>query len=180
MNSAFVSDQSREEPRDGSWKDALALLGSLGVALGVAGLGSLSAMEAADGWYAQAHTTLWSPPNVVLGPVWIILYTAMAIAAWLLWRSPRSPERSRALALYAGGLALNAGWLPLFFLGYDVIGPIALWVSLVWIVVLGFVVLATLLTAWRVHRLSAVLLVPYWGWLLFATALNASLSVMNG
>ena len=180
MNSAFVSDHSAEESRQGSGRDPLALLASFGLALGVAGLGSLSAMGASEGWYAHAQTTLWTPPSIVFGPVWIVLYTAMAIAAWLLWRSPRGAERSRALALYAGGLALNAGWSPLFFLGFDLVGPIALWVSLVWIVVLGFVVLATLLTAWRVNRPAAVLLVPYWGWLLFATALNASLAVMNG
>lgn len=179
MNSAYISNHSQENSRHESRRDSLALVASIVAALGVAVLGGVAAMGAADGWYAHAHTTLWTPPNLVFGPVWIVLYTAMAIAAWLIWRSPRSPERSRALALYAGGLALNAGWSPLFFIGYDVVGPPALWVALVWIVILGFVVLSTLLTAWRVSRLAAVLLIPYWGWLLFATALNASLAVMN-
>jgi benzodiazapine receptor len=52
-------------------------------------------------------------------------------------------------------------------------------VALAWIVLLDFVVLATVIKFWTVHRMGAVLLVPYWTWLLFATALNASIAVMN-
>jgi len=180
MNSALVSEHSARNIREAGWRDPVALLVSLALALGVAAVSGLATMGTVDGWYADAATTLWTPPNVVFGPVWMVLYTLMAIAAWLIWRSPRTTDRHRALALYAGGLALNAGWTPLFFLGYDFVGPLALWAALVWIVVLGFVVLATLAAAWRVNKVAAVILVPYWAWLLFATALNASLAVMNG
>jgi tryptophan-rich sensory protein len=103
----------------------------------------------------------------------------MAIAAWLVWRSPLSPGRHKALVLYGGQLALNAGWTPLFFIGFDVIGPLALWLAVIWIVVLSFVVLATIVVMWQVSRLASIVMMPYWAWLLFATALNASLAVLN-
>jgi tryptophan-rich sensory protein len=136
-------------------------------------------MGSVNGWYAHAHSTLWSPPNIVFGPVWLVLYSIMAIAAWQVWRSPASADRHTALGLYAGQLALNAGWTPLFFIGFDVIGPIALWLAVVWIVVLNFVVLTTVVVMWRVSKSASVLMMPYWAWLLFATALSASLAVMN-
>ena len=53
----------------------------------VAGLGGLATASNVDGWYATADKAPWSPPNWVFGPVWTVLYTAMAVAAWLVWRS---------------------------------------------------------------------------------------------
>jgi len=179
VNSASVWEETSTHPAHPAWKDSLALVLSFVLALGVAGLSGLATIGGVDGWYASAHTTLWNPPNVVFGPVWLVLYSVMAVAAWLVWRAPASVDRTRALALYAGQLALNAGWTPLFFIGFDLIGPMALWLALAWIVVLGFVVLATLVVMWRVSRPAAVLMMPYWSWLLFAIALNASLAVMN-
>lgn len=179
MNSAFTSEDSQSSVRENSLKDPLALLTSIGLALGVAGISGMATLGIVDGWYAAATTTIWTPPNVVFGPVWLVLYSLMAIAAWLVWRSPASRDRTLAMRLYGGQLAMNAAWTPLFFLGYDFVGPVALWSALAWIVVLGFVVLSLLVVSWRVSKLGAALFVPYWGWLLFATALNASLAVMN-
>lgn len=179
MNSAFTSDDSSSRIRENTLRDPLALLIFVGTALGVAALSGLAALGTVDGWYSAASTTLWTPPNAVFGPVWLILYSLMAVSAWLIWRSPRSQDRTLSLRLYAGQLAMNAGWTPLFFVGNDLFGPLALWLALGWIVVLGFVVLALLISAWRVNKLASTLLVPYWAWLLFATALNASLAVMN-
>ncbi len=179
MNSSSVVTSHDEQLRRSGVGDALALMGSLGLALFVAALSAMATMHTIDGWYSHAHSTLWNPPNVVFGPVWFVLYSLMAIAAWLVWRQPRSLQRQRALGLYVGQLALNAGWTPLFFVGYDLVGPIALWLALGWVVVLNFVVLATLVVMWSITKPAAVLLMPYGAWLLFATALNASLAVMN-
>ena len=74
---------------------------------------------------------------------------------------------------------MTAAWTPLFFVGYDLVGGVGLWVSLVWIVLLDFVVLTTVMRFWAVSKVGAVLMLPYWMWLLFATALNASIAVMN-
>ena len=94
-------------------------------------------------------------------------------------RQPASPERTRALRVYLGQLAFSSAWSPLFFVLYDITGPSALWIALGWIVVLDFIVLANIAVFWAVHRVAASLLVPYGLWLLFATALNASIAVVN-
>jgi tryptophan-rich sensory protein len=47
-------------------------------------------------------------------------------------------------------------------------------------VVLDFIVLANIAAFWAVKRRAAWLLIPYGLWLLFATALNASIAVVNG
>jgi len=103
----------------------------------------------------------------------------MAVAAWLIWRQPISTPRYIALGLYFGQLAMTAVWTPLFFIAYDVAGGAALWAALVWIVLLDFVVLTAVVKFWPVNKVASVLMVPYWMWLLFATALNASIAVMN-
>jgi translocator protein len=162
VNTASVWRASTPDRVHPTWRDPLGLFLSFALALGVAGISAIASMGSLHGWYAHAHTTLWSPPNIVFGPVWLVLYSIMAVAAWQVWRSPASADREKALGLYTGQLALNAGWTPLFFIGFDVIGPIALWIAVVWIVVLNFVVLATLVVMWRVSKSASVLMMPYW------------------
>lgn len=160
--------------------DVGGLLVFLVISLAVAGLSGIATFSTVDGWYAEAEKTLWNPPNDMFGPVWGVLYTLMAISAWLVWRAPVGNERTTALGLFAGQLAMNAAWTPLFFVLYEFAGGISLWIALAWIVLLDFIVLATVIKFWPVHKLASVLLIPYWVWLLFATALNASIAVMNG
>jgi tryptophan-rich sensory protein len=98
--------------------------------------------------------------------VWTILYAMIAVAGWLVWRRT---GWSTALTAYAVQLGLNAIWTPIFF-GAGQYG----W-ALVDIVVLWFAIGATVALFWRESRLAAALLLPYWAWVTFATALNAAI-----
>ena len=99
----------------------LGLLVFLAASALVAGLGGLATANNVNGWYATADKAPWSPPNWVFGPVWTLLYTAMAVAAWLVWR--RRAEGTRpALTAYAVQLVLNLLWTPVFFGLYPVLG----------------------------------------------------------
>ena len=60
-----------------------------------------------------------------------------------------------------------------------VIGASALWIALVIIVAIDVMVLVTMINFWPKRRLAAVLLIPYWAWVLYATTLNVALAVMN-
>lgn len=82
------------------------LAGFLAASFLVAALGGLATAGNVQGWYASADKAPWSPPNLVFGPVWTVLYTAMAVAAWLVWRK-RSARTRPALKIYAVQLVLN-------------------------------------------------------------------------
>jgi tryptophan-rich sensory protein len=129
-------------------------------------------MSHVEGWYADADTAPWSPPDIVFGPVWTALYLMMAVAAWLVWRRRQDGEVRPALAAYIVQLALNAAWTPVFFALYPVLGVTALWLAFGIIVVLIAAVIFTILRFWPISRLASVLLVPYLAWLIFASSLN--------
>ena len=162
-------------------KQALVLVAFLVIAYGVAALGSIATISQVDGWYAEADKVAWSPPNAIFGPVWTVLYALMAVAAWLVWREKeRMPtEARRALTLYVIQLVLNAIWTPVFFGLFPFLGVAALWIAAVIIVAIDVAVLLTMLASWRVRKAAAVLLIPYWAWVLFATTLNVGIAVLQ-
>ena len=143
----------------------------------VAGIGGLatSAGQGTDGWYADADKPFFTPPGWLFGPVWTVLYAAMAVAAWRLSRRREEgvAEAGTLLKLWWLQLALNFLWTPLFFAGE------LLWLAFVDIVLLDVVVAVLVARAWRVDRVAAWLLAPYLAWILFATALNAGVAALN-
>jgi benzodiazapine receptor len=171
--------------QDSTGRSALALVCFIVIAFAVAAFGSLFTFQNVDGWYASADKAFWNPPNQLFGPVWSVLYPLTAVAAWLVWRRRRdgtpevSDEARRALTVYIIQLALNSIWTPFFFGLYPSIGAPALWIALVIILLLDIAVLATMLSFWEVSKLAAVLLIPYWAWILFATTLNWALAALN-
>lgn len=135
-----------------------------------AAVGSLATLDASE-QYATLDQPSWAPPGWLFGPVWTVLYGAMAVAGWRIWCQTgfRSPE----IALFGGQLLVNALWSPLFF-AWELRG-----LALAWIGLLDLLVAATVVLFWRRDRLAGGLLTPYLAWVLFATALNASVWWLN-
>ncbi len=148
-----------------------ALAGFLVASLVVAALGGLASAANVTGWYATADKAPWSPPNGVFGPVWTVLYTAMAVAAWLVWRK-RTNRTRPAMFVYALQLVLNLAWTPAFFALYPALGTAALWLGLVVILALIAAVAVTVLYFGPISRTAGLLLLPYISWLVFAASLN--------
>jgi benzodiazapine receptor len=143
----------------------------LGASALVAWLGALATLNNVNGWYVAADKAPWSPPNWVFGPAWTVLYTAMAVAAWLVWR--RRVERStQALVAYGIQLLLNLLWTPVFFGLYPVMGTAALRLGLAIIIALIIAVTVTVLYFGPISRAAGLLLLPYVSWLVFAASLN--------
>lgn len=143
---------------------------AFGAAVAAAALLGALAVGNARQDYAALEQPSWAPPAAVFGPVWTVLYAMIAVSGWLVWRVV---GLHRALIPYAVQLALNALWTPLFF------GAGAYGVAAVEIVVLWVAIGATVVAFWRVHRGAALLLLPYWLWVTFATALNISIWWLN-
>jgi len=150
------------------------LVVALAVTSLAAGIGGLATRPAVGTWYQDLRKPSWTPPDWVFGPVWTILYTTMAVAAWLVWRAGPRPGVRAALVLYAVQLALNAAWSPLFF-GLRMPGAALVALAALWLAV-G----ATTAVFWRVSRPAGALLLPYLAWATFAGALNLAIWRLNG
>jgi len=124
-------------------------------------------------WYAQLNKPAWNPPSWVFAPVWTVLYTLMAIAAWLVWNRGGFRLQRRPLGLFITQLALNALWSPLFF-GLNAAGLAFMEIVLLWLALLG-----TAIAFRRAHLGAAVLLIPYVCWVTFAAVLNFTLWRLN-
>ncbi|WP_333607472.1 TspO/MBR family protein [Arsukibacterium sp.] len=136
-----------------------------------AALGALGSINA-PGFYQQLQLPTLAPPAWLFGPVWTLLYTLMAVASWLVWRSAGAKARP-LLVLYVLHLIVNASWSWCFFALQQ--GALAL----VNIVVLWLMIAALLFGYWRLQRLAALLLVPYLLWVSFALWLNLQLWQLN-
>ena len=139
------------------------LLTWLLAAFAAAALGAVASVDAAS-FYAQLSKPSWAPPAWLFGPVWSVLYALMGFAAWLVWRTP-GPTRA-ALTLFVAQLAANALWSWLFFGWHR--GALAA----VEVLILLALIVATVVAFWRISRPAALLLVPYLGWVAFASALT--------
>jgi tryptophan-rich sensory protein len=123
-------------------------------------------------WYEALRKPPFTPPNWVFGPAWSVLYLAIAVAGWLVWRA--RPRRVQALALWGAQLALNAAWSFLFF------GLRRPGLALLEIGVLFAFIVATAIVFFRVRSLAGALFVPYAAWVGFAMYLNAGIWYLNG
>jgi tryptophan-rich sensory protein len=153
-------------------KQALGLAGWLVASFVTGGIGAIASAYAAS-LYGELSQPSWAPPAWLFGPVWSVLYVLMGIAAWLVWREHGFRGAPTALRLFVAQLFANALWTWIFFVWRQ--GAL----SLAEIVVLWLLIASTILAFWRLHRLAALLLVPYLAWVSFATALTASLWRLN-
>lgn len=152
------------------WVQSVGLLGWLVVAFAAAALGAIASVDAPT-FYAQVTKPEWAPPAHLFGPVWSVLYTMMGVAAWLVWRRPQ-PDRM-ALLIFGVQLAVNALWSWLFFAWH--MGALAFaGVLLLWVLIA-----AMIRAFWRTSRIAALLLLPYWLWVSFATALTFAIWQAN-
>jgi tryptophan-rich sensory protein len=121
-------------------------------------------------WYAGLIKPSFNPPNWIFGPVWSLLYIAIAVAGWRSWQRDRAGP---AMKLWFAQMLANFAWSPVFFaaqridLAFGVIG-------LLLVAIMAFIILS-----WRRDRLSALLFAPYAAWVGFASILNGSILILN-
>lgn len=114
-------------------------------------------------WYAELAKPAWAPAGALIGPVWMVLYLLMGIAAWLVWRSA---GWTPALIAFDAQLALNAAWPWLIF------GLRRPDLALGAMVLLWVAILATVLVFRPLSKTAAVLLLPALAWATFVAVLN--------
>lgn len=138
--------------------------------LGVACAGWVGTQFEPGAWYAGLDKPPLTPPNAIFGPVWTVLYLAIAFAGWMVFRAG---EHRVARALWMGQLVLSGLWSYLFF-GIHRMG----W-ALIEIAVLWLIVVAATVVFWRIEKVPGALFVPYAAWVSFAMYLNAGIWFLN-
>ena len=141
--------------------------------LSAAGIGALMTTPALREWYPRLNKQAWTPPNLVFGPVWTLLYASMGFAAWMVWLQRSSRNVTPALSIFVLQLILNVAWSGLFF-GLHLPGA-----GLLAIVVLWCAIAATIVSFGRAVALAGWILVPYLAWVSFALALNFDIWRLN-
>jgi translocator protein len=154
-----------------------ALLGFFLVCYTVAVVGALATGPAIPTWYASLVKPSFNPPNWVFAPVWTTLYGLMAIAAWLVWRTPKTGPQANSrisgLNLFSIQLLFNAVWTEVFFHFHQLLA------ALIAILCLLGAILFTTVRFWKVDRFAGALMLPYLAWVAFAAVLNYQIYRLN-
>ena len=110
----------------------------------------------------------WIPPDWAFPAAWFTLWALQAVALVVLATSERG-GRGVAIGLLAAQFIVAVAWQALIF------GPGRLALAAWWLFGVLVLVILTVLAAWRVERLAALLIAPTIVWVSVATALGFSL-----
>ncbi|WP_455273206.1 TspO/MBR family protein [Rhizobium herbae] len=121
-------------------------------------------------WYRSLAKPSFNPPNWIFAPVWSILYV---IIGFVGARTFLNHRRTAAMRFWGAQMIFNFAWSPLFF-GFQEIAMALIVIIALLISIVGFIVVSR-----RQDYLSALLFVPYFAWVAFATVLNTSIFLMN-
>ncbi|MEM6827722.1 MAG: TspO/MBR family protein [Pseudomonadota bacterium] len=117
-------------------------------------------------WFQNLTKPAIFPPPALFGVVWSILFVMIGFAVALVASAWGAYGRGLALIAFVPHFLITTAWTAVFFGMESMQGGL---------VVLGAAVVTLLPVIWlffRIRRSAALLLVPYLGWLCFASALN--------
>jgi benzodiazapine receptor len=124
-------------------------------------------------WYDSLRKPAWRPPNWLFGPAWTVLYAMIAVAGWLVWTTAGPGERLVPMSVYGLQLVLNVVWSGIFF------GMKRMKLALGEMALLWLSIAVNIAVFWPVHKIAALMLVPYLAWVSFAFMLNRALVKLN-
>lgn len=142
------------------------------------GVGLLSALITKDnmGLYSEIETPPLSPPGWLFPIAWTILYAIMGVSSALVYMNRAlNIEKTRAgLTHYAISLIVNFAWSIIFF------NARAFTLAFVWLILLLYLIIRTIISYRKVSPLAAYLQIPYAVWVAFAGYLNLGIVILNG
>ncbi len=161
-----------------AWNDAMSSkwmswIAFVAITFGAAAIGGWFTGSSVKTWYPGLLKPAGTPPSWVFGPVWSILYLLMATAAWLVWQERHSHDVWLPLGLFFGQLVLNAAWSLIFF------GLRRPDLALVEILILLVAIVLTAISFSEYSRDAFWFMMPYLGWVGYATYLNFGLWRLN-
>jgi len=147
---------------------------AVSVCLLIGFLSGFATQSSVNDWFVTLNKPSFNPPNWVFAPVWTLLYILMGVAAGLVW-SKGFHHLWVKTALYHFGfqLLINASW--------SIVSPPPKQPFWGLVVIISLLILLVLTIRWFriVSKTAAWLLVPYFLWVCFATALNYKIWELN-
>ena len=125
--------------------------------------------------YEEIITPPLSPPSFLFPVVWSVLYILMGISAAMIYTDSIASERQkdRALYTYAASLVVNFFWSIIFF------NMRAFLFSFLWLLLLLYLIISTILQYRKINQTAAYLQIPYAVWVTFAGYLNLTIWILN-
>ena len=124
-------------------------------------------------WYFQLQKPSWQPPDWLFGPAWTTIYILPSIAGVKAWRRADEVQRRYFLGALLLNLVLNLLWSLIFFTSQRpdiaLLEVVPLWLS----------ILLMVLLVRSYSPVSSLLMLPYLGWVAFATYLNWTIVKLN-
>ena len=124
--------------------------------------------------YRSYNKPSWAPPGWLFGPVWTVLYIAIAVSfSFVGYEWLNGAVSTWVVVPFALNLIFNALFTPLQFRWRNfvlaAVDVVALWVTLVWALIVIFP-----FAPW-----VAYLNLPYLAWISFASILQFTVTAMN-
>ncbi|MBD2841394.1 TspO/MBR family protein [Erythrobacter rubeus] len=117
-------------------------------------------------WFQSLTKPSIFPPTAIFGVVWTVLWVLIGFSVALVGSAWGARGRGIALIAFVFHFVGTLAWTPVFFGMQDMESGLYL---LAYAAVTLVIVIALF---WKVRRTAALLLVPYFGWVCFAAALN--------
>ena len=133
------------------------LLIAVGSALAVGGLSALLSLSGFSEYGSGTVQPSVAPPAWLFPVVRTVLYILMGVGAYLV-HITTSPDRKKALIVYAVQLVLNFAWTPIFF------SLKAYLLAFIWILLLWVAVLVMTVLFFKVRETAGLLQIPYLLW----------------
>lgn len=126
------------------------------------------------GWYSTIKLPAFTPPGYVIGMVWTAIFIISTIAALIFWNRATHNNKKVMVGIFLlTNAILNIAWSFLFFdlhlIKFAIFESGLLLLSVIELII---VILPT-------SRTAALLLVPYAGWVSFATYLTYVVWTLN-
>lgn len=123
-------------------------------------------------WYNSLIKPFLSPPDGVFLPVWTVLYITILISFILYFINPNKNKKSGYIFFFVQ-LVLNLSWSFVFFKFKSISG------GLIIIFLMGVFIFLTIKKFYSVSKISGLILIPYFLWVLFAAYLNLGFLILN-
>ncbi len=127
-------------------------------------------------WYNSLNLMSWTPSGSLIGMVWTIIFILSTVCALIIYNQKDCDRESMfwlTMTLFAINAALNMMWSFLFFTLHF------LSLAIIEAFILGLSVVALIVLIWPRAKLAAILLIPYAGWVFFATYLSYNIWLLN-